>query len=508
MLTTPVSMLAATLVAVTFGWTPAANNAAEETDEPGTVQQAGYEQAGYEYHVRLTPTDLEALRDGRTDSLSSALPEELGKIDRVRITVGEGPAPRELTAVDRAAGKAGDIEPVRRLAAKPVIPDWPAAEKRTAYQNPGEFVDSLERGARNFGRELQDRTRDTTRGVQNALEQTNDNLRRGAENFVRGTGDFIDPLLPGDQSSDGYRAPPAYGGRPNEYDRDRLANPPQPTLAEEDRVFADQPDYNTRGTDYPQQRNGYQDQAPESRSRGYADDPQSPVFREPSRQPQRSVTDGFDNRPFASGSSADRGPLLGGANNRQDYGDPLKRFADDEPSTTARRGMTAVPRRDARPTQFTQADYDRQQRDEWFPNIGDRNTVARPDNTQAANDSGFGSAPPAWNPPRNNNQVVAGIGGGGTTTASNNSPVTNWAGLGNGTNPQSGSLDQPPSNANNNGQTPLNQSGDSSYFEKLLLVILGAVTCFTWVAYLDVRNKYRMALRGVPTAGYGHGVAA
>ena len=37
--------------------------------------------------------------------------------------------------------------------------------------------------------------------------------------------------------------------------------------------------------------------------------------------------------------------------------------------------------------------------------------------------------------------------------------------------------------------------------EILVIVILCAITFFTWTSYLDIRNKYRAALRGVPTAG-------
>ena len=62
--------------------------------------------SGYEYHVRVSPTDLEDLRAGRVDSLSSHLPHDVGPIERVRITFGEGPAPRERTAAADRRSKA------------------------------------------------------------------------------------------------------------------------------------------------------------------------------------------------------------------------------------------------------------------------------------------------------------------------------------------------------------------------------------------------------------------
>jgi hypothetical protein len=36
------------------------------------------------------------------------------------------------------------------------------------------------------------------------------------------------------------------------------------------------------------------------------------------------------------------------------------------------------------------------------------------------------------------------------------------------------------------------------------MLILGGATCFTWIAYMDVRNKYLSVLRAAPGSGYSN----
>ncbi|MGL4514009.1 MAG: hypothetical protein ACRCT8_13040 [Lacipirellulaceae bacterium] len=136
----------ALLVAVNYGWQPA---------DP--VPSASQDEAGYEYLVQVGPDDVRALQEGRAAELSSAIPPGVGPVDRVRIVLGEGPVPQVFTRTDALSPKRIAAEAdsaTRQEVAKPVVPDWlapratsgpPGPQPRTAFQNPQNF-DGLTRG--------------------------------------------------------------------------------------------------------------------------------------------------------------------------------------------------------------------------------------------------------------------------------------------------------------------------------------------------------------------------
>lgn len=503
MVTTPVTclttQLAATLVAVTFGWTPVS-----DSTDGGVAKESGVEQAGYEYQVRLTPADLDALRDGRSDSLSSALPKDLGNVERVRITVGEGPAPRLLASTDQDATQQRELEPVRRTVAKPVVPDWPdaaelAGKRRTAYQNP--LQEGFESGVRPL-EEAAEWTRNQTgaaaQRLKNSVGQTGDTLRNTTKELLEGTGRALNDLVPGaERRTDQFGRPLDQYGRPLYSANDERATPPLPTGAQQTGPLPV----------------GGQGQG------GFVDDRIDPTtayerrnslpLREPS-QPA-SARDGFENPLYGNDNRnypEERGPAFGGATNGDRSGSILKSFAEDDgyrgyTNNQSSRPLVDVPRRQAQPAQF--ADNARPAtRDDFYEN---NRSVGRPEYPDAApsnNGSNFPDLPSDRSFSDRSDFVNESPRTPDTRTVANRGVGSSWV---NGYGDDERTDADRQTNAEN-GQTNNGPSNDSSYFEKLLLVILGAVTCFTWIAYIDVRNKYRMALRGVPTAGFGHGVAA
>jgi hypothetical protein len=100
---------------------------------------------------------------------------------------------------------------------------------------------------------------------------------------------------------------------------------------------------------------------------------------------------------------------------------------------------------------------------------------------------GFASDRPGINPTPVSNTVS----NGGTLT---DSAPTDWGGR------------QFSNQAIQDANTPsVAQRADSSVvIDRLLMLILGGATCFTWIAYMDVRNKYLSVLRAAPGSGYSN----
>lgn len=500
MVTTPVTCLAATLVAVTFGWTPVS-----DSTDGSVAKESNVEQAGYEYQVRLTPADLDALREGRSDSLSSALPKDLGNVERVRITVGEGPAPRLLTSIDQDATKQRELEPVRRTVAKPVIPDWPdaaelAGKRRTAYQNP--LQEGFENGVRPLG-EAAEWTRNQTgaaaQRLRNSVGQTGDTLRNSTKELLEGTGRALNDLIPGaERRTDQFGRQLDQYGRPLYPANDERATPPLPTGAQQNGPLP------VGGQD----RGGFVDDRTDPTT-AY-DRRNSLPLREPS-QPA-SARDGFENPLYGNDGRSyaeERGPAFDGATNGDRSSSILKSFAEDDgyrgyTNPQSSRPMVDVPRRQAQPTQFVDRGRSAE-RDDFFANDRSARQSDFGVAEQRSDDAGFAPLPGdrSFRDSRDNLTEPSRREFVSRPVSADTAAQTWGGGLGGETTPDSTERTNDNSRQANNGP-----SNDSSYFEKLLLVILGAVTCFTWIAYIDVRNKYRMALRGVPTAGFGHGVAA
>jgi hypothetical protein len=101
---------------------------------------------------------------------------------------------------------------------------------------------------------------------------------------------------------------------------------------------------------------------------------------------------------------------------------------------------------------------------------------------------GFASDRPGINPtPVSNTANNGGTLGGSTTTG--------WEGR--------DFANSPP--ATNPNTPAVAQRADSSVVvDRLLMLILGGATCFTWIAYMDVRNKYLSVLRAAPGSGYSN----
>ena len=191
------TLFAATLVAVTYGWMPASS---DDQGEPVSASN------GYEYLVQIRAEDLQALAEGRVSSLSSATPEGMKSIDRVRIVFGEGDLPRQLTAVDRTSPRRISQTAVKHEVAKPIVSDWlpdrtkePSTEgpsdetgqrhtvyQRPGYQNPGSLGEAMQRGFQEGTRRLTDSVRNAPQNLGNYTNQAARDLAQETQNLVGG----------------------------------------------------------------------------------------------------------------------------------------------------------------------------------------------------------------------------------------------------------------------------------------------------------------------------------
>ena len=481
MLTTLATSMVASLIAVSFGWVPA-----ESSDNDA-------DQAGYEYLVQLSPADLAALSAGESRDLVSELPTNVGPIERVRVYVGVDDVPQRLSERDASSPKriAAQAGPQRRTVAKPVIPEWPdaaaasTAEKRTAFQNPDPLnLRGLQQGFEDATRPLTDAGREASQwtneqaqrlgdNTRNFIDQSATNLQRGTEQTLRGAGEALDRLNPTNTQS--YASPygdrPNYGGTAPTYPNDTRVAPPQPTSVPPN---------------------------------GYATPTQAtdPLGR--SVQPGATNNGGYNNG--YSDNSRLRGPTLAPPPSGI-AGDRLATsFADETPDFAPRdsRDLEPVRRQSYDPT----LDSRRSQQGDWqalgpFPN--DNRGVdpyppstGRRDNFASSDDAFPSLAPPATTPSNYGAPPVGTTPTTGTNFASTqqSANATGWG-----------------DNASQNGaaggvqqagfaNAPATNDRNGEFWSSALLVILGAATAFTWIAYLDVRNKYRSVLRNMPGNSY------
>lgn len=511
---TPVNCFAISLLAVTFGWAPVEPSESAHA-KPALPTDAG-RASGYEYHVRVSPTDLDDLRAGRVDSLSSHLPDDVGPIERVRITFGEGPAPRQLTAVDRRKTKPAS-ETQRYVVAKPATPEWgPAPKRHVAYQNPNELTlqQGFEEAARSMGYDQQQ----AEQWVRNQAQEMTDSA---VDSGIQLTQAYVG-------------SPPGstqYGGRPtqtnnnpggaNGYGVNETVTPPAPTSVTNNTQpgqtnygNTNNPQYNTSTTpNYnPNQYSG--------QNNGGAGSTQIPLPPPPTNTtpvqplPRSSASNGFERNPYNTNPA--QGPQLANPQGSQ----VLQRFTNDSETygPTGRSNVTPVqPRPTYDPTLARtsnpgySADYPKRDGDIWgggaragdtgyassqgsrpFP---EREPIAPPalDRSTAR-----GQSPPAsyTSYEREREREPDGYSRGGDS----------WL-TGRGDSETDLSRERDFARRSGAEEQASVIASDSGYFEKLMMVILCGVTFFTWTAYIDIRNKYRAALRGAPTVPAG-GLAA
>lgn len=506
-MTTISTYLAASLVAVTFGWVPS-----ERANESQPAE-------GYDYLVKLSPEDLEALRDGRAIDLVSELPDDIRPIERVRVYVGEGEAPQQLRERDRLSPQriiAGETEAKRYKVAKPVTPEWgdaallktddaeagDTAQRRTSYQNPTSLQQGFEQATRplnEVGQVIDTQAKNLADGTAQFFQQGGDQIRRGAQDLLNGTGNTLEKLVP-----TGSAAP--YASRP-QYDQPSLVTPPEtsPAANAPQQAQFTTPSYPNQN--YPQQ-NAPQQSYPTNNQNNQS----------PSQFSSPPLANGYD-QPTPNNPSNSR--LV------ESYASEADPYA-----ATTRRAVTPVPRGDngAAPS-FSSSlpPASSNEQNPWSPFNGSTNTpIASQGNpTQVAQTGGpsFAELPSAANNGLSNNQpsgslwsdnyspTPSGQTGGGfaldrpginPTPVSN--PVSNGGTLGGSTTTGWEGRDFANSTTVTNPNTPtVVQRADSSVvIDRLLMLILGGATCFTWIAYMDVRNKYLSVLRAAPGSGYSN----
>lgn len=502
-MTTISTYLAASLVAVTFGWVPAERANQSQPSE------------GYDYLVKLSPEDLEALRDGRTVDLVSELPTNLGPIERVRILVGEGDAPQQLRERDRLSPQriiAGETEAKRYKVAKPVTPEWgdaallktddaeasDTAQRRTSYQNPTSLQQGFEQATRplnEVGQVIDTQAKNLADGTAQFFQQGGDQIRRGAQDLLNGTGKTLETLVP-----TGSAAP--YASRP-QYDQPSLVTPPETSTAGNAPQQAQFTTPSYPNQNYPQQ-NAPQQSYPANNQNNQS----------PSQFSSPPLANNYD-QPTANNPSNSR--LV------ESYASEADPYA-----ATTRRAVTPVPRGDngAAPS-FSSSlpPASSNEQNPWSPfNGSPNNTVASQGNpTQVAQTGApaFAELPSTANnglsnSPSRDSFYNDGFGttpggqiGGGFASERpgiNPTPVSNGGTLGNSAPTDWGGRGIADSSTATNPSTPtVVQRADSSVvIDRLLMLILGGATCFTWIAYMDVRNKYLSVLRAAPGSGYSN----
>jgi hypothetical protein len=505
--TTISTYLAASLVAVTFGWVPAERANQSQPSE------------GYDYLVKLSPEDLEALRDGRTVDLVSELPTNLGPIERVRILVGEGDAPQQLRERDRLSPQriiASEVEAKRYKVAKPVTPEWGDAallktddteaddtpQRRTSYQNPTSLQQGFEQATRplnEVGQVIDTQAKNLADGTAQFFQQGGDQIRRGAQDLLNGTGKTLENLVP-----TGSAAP--YASRP-QYDQPSLVTPPETSTAASAPQQAQFTSPSYPNQNYPQQNapqqsypaNNQNNQSPNQfGSPPLANNYDQPTANNPSNsrlvesyasetdpyaatnrrvlQPVQRGDDGAapsfsSSLPPASSSEQNPWSPFNGSTNSPSV-------SQGNPTQVAQNGIPAFP--DLQSPANSGLSNNQSSGSLWSDNYSPPQT--------GQTGGGFASDRPGINPTPVSNTVNNGGTLGGSTT-------TGWEGRDFANS----------STATNPNTTAVAQRADSSVvIDRLLMLILGGATCFTWIAYMDVRNKYLSVLRAAPGSGYSN----
>lgn len=522
--------LALLLFAVNFGWVPASSGDDTPTD------------AGYEYIVKVDAEELRALGEGRVRELTSAPPTDLRRIDRVTLVVGDEPPPRRLTAVDRSSPRriAASDGPVRQMVAKPVAPDWlpprgesgssndapPEPQTRTSYQNPQNFNPAaVEQGFQQGSNAFTDAAQDLGR----ATQQTGQDLRDGTVGFLGGLRDAVTSGVEGTANAinntvnignDQYYnqrqpqpAPPANTGQaprqfvPFSYNQPNANDIAAPTSASPsfDRLNTVDP-ANQAAT--PSQFTTPATQGPTAADQRFG----------PALPPDNRPTGGDIATRFGGGGGGGGAQQPTAMNNQGfDRGEntrlaPVNRFANDSRTAPADRDFGNTPITAQQRPSAANTDFDNwrgsPQSDPWNGDL-DRRPVGgdgfstpqgfgAPTQQQQfaqrpAGNPGFGQSPGFANQGALQQQVPSqqvpsqqGLQQNGQNTDGWVPGVTPTA----ATTPISQATQQPAE------PTPPNPLQDA-----LLLVLLAgsiAGNLYVVTGYLDVRNKYRAALRQMP----------
>lgn len=501
----------ASLIGVQFGWAPAAETT------PGAD--------GYDYLVRVSAEDLEALRDGRALDLVSELPDDIRPLERVRVYVGEGAAPRRLTRSDQNSPRriSSTSEPKRHEVAKPVAPEWKDAsrlvgpdrgadqkaesdaERHTVYQardnlNLRGLSEGFREGTRpiaDAGRWVESQTRDLADGTRSVLDQSGQAIQRGAQDLVRNTEEVFD------RATDPYGSRQLYDA--NGQPLDRQVAPPELSTPSSQRTIQQAPAYTdpqagslpyeqeratqaqydgreAQYTDQPQAR--FNDRQYDGYSAPRLNDQRDQRTNAPSGSLAESFTDGDPRYDSSRGSTMSpvprdysRAPSFN--ESRAVESDPWRAF-DDRETYAARRETAPASRSDVLdPPAFADLPASRadsvwaDEVDRAAPPATDRFVNDRSPQSSAAAGQGAGVSPTGW--------------AGGSAAQQTDSNAAALA-----------------------AQAAARQANDqnSQFWQSILLVILGAATCFTWIAYIDVRNKYRAVLRNAPAGSFHHSAAA
>lgn len=434
-----------------------------------------------------------------TPSASQAVERTPTPIER---TPAEGPAIGRLVSDDAP----------RHVVAKPAYPVWedatrlvndqravsPTAQRRTVFQNPPDplnlrgLSDGFREGTRPLtkagqqaGEWIDSQARGLAEGTRQAFDQTGESLRRGTQNTLDGTANALQRALPGSTSPYAERT---------QYDANGYDYNQQPTPAQ-----VDDNQYANPNANYSDAR---------LRDAQLRADQQRLDQQQRARRQQEADSLAADQRAYQLRLDRDRAAReRGGTSNGL-----AEQFAEP-------RSQLAPVRRTERSTASTE-------RDAWRPfddNSTANNYPPRSSRDEASDSTGF----PALNPPRTDWDESLARGQSpnpappygqqpygppynptaglpptqGNTNTPPNTDATGWGGQAGG---------QQPAGTNPGGFVGANVAGDiagrdedPTNLDRLLLVILGAASCFTWLAYYDVRQKYRLALRGVQVSDFG-----
>lgn len=513
-MTTFSTYMAAALLGVTFGWIPS-----EET----TPSEAASAERGYDYLVKVSAEDLEALRDGRAEEIVSELPADLGRVERIRVYVGEGDAPKRLTPRHESSpqriAKSGS-NPERYEAAKPVVPEWKeaarffkeqgsneqgaesdTAQSHTAFQNPNALQEGFAAGAGPLGKTgswIDGQAQNLAEGTRRFFDESGENLRNGTRSVLDKTGETLEKIVD------------PYGGRPNQIDANGYPLPSRVT---------------------PPESTDLQSSAPQPA--GYQDGGAAPTYADPYARSvgptaaQANPAPTYENRSYDPRYGAAAAGPRGGSVDTNGVvesftggGGSVDYNANSRPMTPVQRNTprtVADPQGEAGGRGAASGPLFDTSNDAW-----DAFENARPTTLRKTSDeeSGFpalrpgqSNDSPAWAGAGGGNDGFAPVGGG---FASNNNsqgppanptnaagpPSTDWGGV--------PSLNQANALAGQGAdQSEQANSGASSDFaDRLLLIFFGGGFCFMLITHIELRNKYRSLLRGGPGGTYSHSIAA
>lgn len=385
----------------------------------------------------------------------------------------------------------------------------PTAKRRQVFQNPGTMdPQQLTRG-------FQEATQPLTDAGQQAAQYVEDSTRSVLEQ----TGQTLERL----DTTQGYNQQPAYNGQQQAYgtrpnynngvnnsgvntaqQSQQRTQVPQSTLAENPRYAppAARPEYQPPAPAYDPTRDPTRYPV---NSRGPTLSQPNPGYPE-----QRGLAEPFtsDSDNLVRSSSPRRAdPIPRQLTSSTSRDDRFDAFGDDQRSyarETAGRERTTERDRSGYPLRD---DYDRRTAAEDFPAMPARRSGSTWDDNFARGQSP-GSTPVDPFPSRRvDTQRVDNTGfaaGGGPN--SGDTAVASWAGsgVGNGPGVSNGTNANGMSNADLNQAALINAANNSAWdMDRFLLVVLTAICCYVVIAHLDLRNRYRAALRGAP-AGYGN----